>query len=266
MDEKTPQLETHIAEDVHNWEEVKRFLEENKSKILYPVSEKIKFWKRGTEEIETTKKEKIYRPIWFIRGYYLCEYLRDNVYRIEIEDKVKKAIRENEELKIKESSSQKKFALIPDIIETVEINNQKTLQIKDYPQEEELKQSSVLSSLTGFLSSKSGTKTIDVRDLKTEQVESLRDYLQETVDPELKFTILEPQKNESFIINLLKEKIIQKPKEFKEILKQEFVLTDFRLIYCPVYNICLESEEKRVELEIDALTRELSKKGEEEIS
>ena len=258
MKEKILEAKTYVAEDAYNWKWEKDFLSDNKGKLMYSTADKLKFWERKDEVIGITKKEKFYRPVWFIKGYYHCEYLRDTFYRVGVDDNVIKSLWGNQELTINESSTTK-FITISDITETVQIHNERTLQIKDYEPENEQETVHKEKTFLGLSNaSKQETKKLDLREIKMEVADSVEKYLSTRVDPSLKFSILTPKRTPDSLVNTLKENVVKSPENIKKILKEEFVVMDFRLVYCPVFDIKLESNKGlELELRIDAMTGDL---------
>ncbi|CEG14032.1 hypothetical protein MSIBF_A930004 [groundwater metagenome] len=253
MEEKIIKPETYIALDIYAWDQIKDFLSEKKSDFLHDTAEKLQFWKLKDEQIGITKKEKIYKPVWLIKAYYECIYLRDTIYRLKVDDNVIESNKGDEKLEVKKSTEGSNFVIIPGIVEKVKVYNENKFQIIDYEHKEKIKEKGML----GIFGGKEKTQKLNLSEIKTEKTESVTQYCNEHVDPGFKFRTINPSRTPEVIVEKAKEKIILHPTDAKEILKEEFCITDFKLIFCPFYYVELESSlGKKASVEIDALTKE----------
>ncbi len=254
MEEKIINQETYIALDIYGWEQIKDFLSKKKSDFLHDTAEKLQFWKLKDEQIGITKKEKIYKPVWLIKTYYESVYLRDTTYRIKVDDNVIESSKGAEKLEVKRSTEGSNFVIIPSIVEKVKIFNEKKFQTIDYEHKEKVEEKGILKDVFG---GKEETRKLNLSETKMEKTDSVIQYCNEHVDPSFKFRIINPNRTPEAIVGKAKEKIISHPTDAKEILKEEFCIAEFKLIFCPFYYIELESTlGKKASVEIDALTME----------
>ncbi len=162
MEEKIIKQETYIALDIYAWDQIKDFLSEKKSDFLHDTAEKLQFWKLKDEQIGITKKEKIYKPVWLIKAYYECIYLRDTMYRLKVDDNVTESNKGDEKLEVKKSTEGSNFVIIPGIIEKVKVYNERKFQIIDYEHKEKIEEKGVL----GIFGGKEKTQKLSILSIK----------------------------------------------------------------------------------------------------
>ncbi len=252
MDEKLINPENYVALDIYGWEQIKEFLSKKKSDFLHDTAEKLQFWKLKDEQIGITKKEKIYKPVWLIKTYYECIYLRDTTYRIKVDDNVIESCKGEEKLEVKRSTEGSNFVIISGIVERAKIYNEKKFRTIDYEHKEKVEEKGILKEVFG---GKEETRKLNLSETKMEKTDSVTQYCNEHIDPSFKFRIINPNTTPEAMVGKAKEKIISHPTDAREIIKEEFGIAEFKLIFCPFYYVELESSlGKKASVEIDALT------------
>ena len=198
-----------------------------------------RFSKPRPEDIHIVSVDKCYEPYVLVDAKYRIDYFTEKVYKIEVADKA-------EEVKILGESFKPKTVPLPD---TEPEQFRKVISIKG-------QEGIVYEDKTYFILDKTGKEILPDKVPIAPSEDNPKRILKEFGKNTEKMDVSNRE-----VIHIAKSKLIRKPSDVDSVDKEMFQITEYAVIYNPVYEITFRNvkTDEEVTVSVDGVTAEVMK-------
>jgi len=207
LKEKIAEMKTIVYKTIVDPSTVKLIGEKEKGKLF----SKMGLLKPKPEEIQSEPLETLYNPFYTIDGKYLVDYYRKRVYKLDVEEEVSELVVFNHVLKPERPRLPK---------------------LREKPQEVELEtEQRIIKENSLYMVLDRKGREVSVEELPAAPAEEEPERILAEAGEKVWKLETSPEK----AIEILKSQVVDRPKDAARITKELFEVSDFTIVYVPIY-------------------------------